>query len=109
MAGGKCVCFACLGGILTVMDIPEGMNVLGHFFPKLGVLAVAKYLRGLVPFCQPKTESMKVLMYIGVVVVSAALAAFTTKFALDKKKADEEILLGMLYQQNAAEYKALCF
>ncbi|HZY38535.1 MAG TPA: HAD family acid phosphatase [Mucilaginibacter sp.] len=51
----------------------------------------------------------KFIIYTSLILGSAACASFVTKNIMDKKNADEEGLLGILYQQNAAEYKALCF
>ena len=51
----------------------------------------------------------KIIIYASLILGSAALASFGTKEIMDKKNADIEGLLGILYQQNAAEYKALCY
>src|ERR1700749_3269914 len=51
----------------------------------------------------------KIVIYVSLIIGSAALAAFATKQIMAKKNADVEGLLGILYQQSAAEYKALCF
>jgi 5'-nucleotidase (lipoprotein e(P4) family) len=50
----------------------------------------------------------KLIIYTSLILGSAVLASFATKHIMDKKNADMEGLLGILYQQNAAEYKALC-
>jgi 5'-nucleotidase (lipoprotein e(P4) family) len=51
----------------------------------------------------------KFIIYTSLILGTATLASFATKVVMDKKNADVEGLLGILYQQNAAEYKALCF
>jgi 5'-nucleotidase (lipoprotein e(P4) family) len=54
-------------------------------------------------------NSMKKSLFFVIVVIAAGIAlAFSVIRYTEKKQADQNILLGMLYQQRAGEYEALC-
>jgi 5'-nucleotidase (lipoprotein e(P4) family) len=45
---------------------------------------------------------------LSLILIACTLLAFAADIYVHKQKADDNALLGMLYQQRAAEYKALC-